>query len=93
MPLAQERIRVKCSGYFAFGTVKTRRPRRESSVRHGLKSTSARFAGANPHGLGQIADKDFPIADLVTHRYPLAEADLAFREFAAGRTGKVLLMM
>ncbi len=30
---------------------------------------------------------------LITHRYPLAEADSAFAEFAAGKTGKVLLTM
>jgi len=34
-----------------------------------------------------------PVESLITHRYPLAEADEAFREFAAGRTGKVLLVM
>lgn len=28
---------------------------------------------------------------LITHHYPLADAESAFREFAAGRTGKVLL--
>lgn len=31
------------------------------------------------------------VAKLITHHYPLAEADTAFQEFAAGRTGKVLL--
>jgi len=30
---------------------------------------------------------------LITHRYPLAAGDEAFREFAAARTGKVLLVM
>jgi len=30
-------------------------------------------------------------ASLITHHYPLAEADTAYREFAAGRTGKVAL--
>ncbi len=34
-----------------------------------------------------------PAASLITHRYPLAEAEEAFREFAAARTGKVLLTM
>ena len=33
-----------------------------------------------------------PIDRLVTHRYPLAEADEAYRMMAAGRTGKVLLV-
>lgn len=33
------------------------------------------------------------VTSLITHHYPLAEADVAFREFAAGRTGKVLLTM
>ncbi len=31
------------------------------------------------------------VEKLITHHFPLAEADSAFREFAAGRTGKVLL--
>ena len=33
------------------------------------------------------------VGKLITHRYPLAEADAAYREFAAGKTGKVLLRM
>ena len=33
------------------------------------------------------------VPDLVTHRFPLEDAAEAYREFAAGRTGKVLLMM
>ena len=32
-----------------------------------------------------------PVETLITDEYPLAEADVAFREFAAGRTGKVLI--
>lgn len=31
------------------------------------------------------------VEKLITHHFPLADADTAFREFAAGRTGKVLL--
>lgn len=31
------------------------------------------------------------VQQLITHHFPLTEADRAFREFAAGRTGKVLL--
>ena len=34
-----------------------------------------------------------PVESLITHRYRLEEADDAFREFAAARTGKVLLVM
>ncbi len=34
-----------------------------------------------------------PVANLVTHRYPFEQAGEAFREFAAGRTGKVILTM
>lgn len=34
-----------------------------------------------------------PVASLITHRYPLSDAQAAFAEFAAGRTGKVLLEM
>jgi len=33
------------------------------------------------------------VESLITHRYPLAAGDEAFREFAAARTGKVLLVM
>lgn len=33
------------------------------------------------------------VEKLVTHTFPLAAGDQAFREFAAGRTGKVLLKM
>ena len=32
-----------------------------------------------------------PIADLITHRLPLARGAEAFRLFASGQTGKVLL--
>ena len=32
------------------------------------------------------------VDSLITHHYPLAEADAAYREFAAGRTGKVALL-
>jgi len=34
-----------------------------------------------------------PVTDLITHHYPLADAQVAWQEFAAGRTGKVLLVM
>jgi len=33
------------------------------------------------------------VESLITHRYPLAAGDEAFREFASARTGKVLLVM
>jgi threonine dehydrogenase-like Zn-dependent dehydrogenase len=36
--------------------------------------------------------RGLPVARLITHRFPLAEAETAFREFAAGRTGKVVLL-
>jgi len=36
--------------------------------------------------------KGLPIARLVTHRFPLMQGAEAFRLFAAGQTGKVLLM-
>lgn len=39
-----------------------------------------------------LVHRGLPAGDLITHRYPLAEADAAFREFAAGRTGKVALL-
>jgi L-iditol 2-dehydrogenase len=32
------------------------------------------------------------VDSLITHHYPLAEAEIAYREFAAGRTGKVALL-
>jgi threonine dehydrogenase-like Zn-dependent dehydrogenase len=32
-----------------------------------------------------------PVNQLITHRYPFSVADTAYREMAAGRTGKVLL--
>lgn len=35
--------------------------------------------------------KGLPVAKLVTHQFPLAQADEAFRLMAAGKTGKVLL--
>lgn len=31
------------------------------------------------------------VEKIITHHFPLAKADAAFRDFAAGRTGKVLL--
>jgi threonine dehydrogenase-like Zn-dependent dehydrogenase len=34
-----------------------------------------------------------PVRDLVSHRYPMAEANAAYAEFAAGRAAKVLLVM
>lgn len=33
------------------------------------------------------------VGELVTHHFPLAQASIAYREFAAGRTGKVVLVM
>ena len=33
------------------------------------------------------------VGDLVTHSFPLSDAAAAYREFAAGRTGKTLLVM
>ena len=34
-----------------------------------------------------------PVASLITHRYPLSQAQTAYSEFAVGRTGKVLLRL
>lgn len=36
--------------------------------------------------------KGLPVASLITHHYPFSEAEAAFREFSAARTGKVLLV-
>jgi len=36
--------------------------------------------------------QELPVATLITHHYPFAEADAAFREFAAARTAKALLV-
>ena len=33
----------------------------------------------------------FKATNLITHRYPFAEVATAYTEFAAGRTGKVML--
>jgi threonine dehydrogenase-like Zn-dependent dehydrogenase len=32
------------------------------------------------------------VAKLITHHFPLAEADRAYREFVEGATGKVMLV-
>lgn len=47
------------------------------------------FAGEFPEMLA-LYRAGFPAADLITHRFPFAEADTAYGEFAAGRTGKVM---
>jgi threonine dehydrogenase-like Zn-dependent dehydrogenase len=43
-----------------------------------------------PHMLG-LFRQGLAVDKLITHGYSLAQADTAFREFAAGRTGKVVL--
>ncbi|MHB9032043.1 MAG: zinc-dependent alcohol dehydrogenase [Anaerolineae bacterium] len=48
------------------------------------------FAGEFPEMLA-LYRRGFPIADLITHRFPLSEANTGYAEFTAGHTGKVLL--
>ena len=36
--------------------------------------------------------RGLPVADLITHRFPFTDAAAAFRKFAAGETGKVLML-
>lgn len=36
--------------------------------------------------------RELAVAKLITHHFPLAEADAAYREFVAGATGKVILI-
>lgn len=40
-----------------------------------------------------VVDRGVPLARLITHRYPLAQAAEAFRIFDAGATGKCVLVM
>ena len=39
-----------------------------------------------------IADRNLPIEDLVTHRFPLEQAKEAYRIFQEGQTGKVMFV-
>ncbi|MCE5258100.1 MAG: zinc-binding dehydrogenase [Chloroflexi bacterium] len=48
------------------------------------------FAGEFPEMLA-LYRAGFPAADLITHRFPFSEAGAAYAEFAAGKTGKVML--
>ena len=40
----------------------------------------------------ELYRQGLPVADLITHRFPFADADTAFQKFAAGETGKALLL-
>jgi threonine dehydrogenase-like Zn-dependent dehydrogenase len=35
-------------------------------------------------------NKNIPLKKIITHRYPLTEAEKAFNQFSAGGTGKVI---
>ena len=39
-----------------------------------------------------IVDRNLPIDDLITHRFPLAQAQEAYRIFQEGQTGKVVFV-
>lgn len=43
------------------------------------------------HPMADLYRRGLRVEKLVTHRFPLGQAGTAFEEFAAGRTGKVLL--
>jgi threonine dehydrogenase-like Zn-dependent dehydrogenase len=66
----------------------------EDFVRRDITATGAWFYHfAEFPRMLELYRQGLPVGRLVTHRYPLEQADEAFREFAAGRTGKVLLAM
>lgn len=48
-------------------------------------------------GLAEVArfvvERDLPLGELITHRFPLGQAEDAYRLFDQGRTGKVVLEM
>jgi threonine dehydrogenase-like Zn-dependent dehydrogenase len=39
-----------------------------------------------------IIDRNLPIEDLITHRFPLEQAQEAYRVFQEGQTGKVVFV-
>ena len=39
-----------------------------------------------------IVERKLPIEDLITHRFPLDQAQEAYRVFQEGKTGKVVLI-
>ena len=46
--------------------------------------------GQHEEIVAHVLDRDIPLEELITHRYPLDRAEEAFRVFDSGATGKVL---
>ncbi len=50
------------------------------------------FTAPDYYRILELHRRGLQVADLITHRFPLDEADEAFRVFASGQSGKVLLV-
>jgi threonine dehydrogenase-like Zn-dependent dehydrogenase len=50
------------------------------------------FDRADVPGMLDLYRRGLPVDELVTHRFPLEDADEAFKTFASGESGKVLIV-
>lgn len=86
---------VRCQGTVAVMGDKEKcaiAPGRQVMYRETEVIGSLYFDRADVPGMLDLYRRGLAMAELVTHRFPLAQADEAFKTFASGESGKVLIV-
>ena len=85
---------VKVGGQVIFNGEQGDVPMNVSSefIRRDITATGSWFYHFREyHDMLELYRKGFPVASLITHRFPFAQAQEAYDLFAAGKSGKILL--
>ncbi|MBI2939378.1 MAG: zinc-binding dehydrogenase [Chloroflexi bacterium] len=92
--LALDAVRVKGKvGFVGENSALTINPSKQIIHKELTVVGSWYFTSADYHEILALYRRGYRVDHLITHRFPIEQADLAYRTFAAGETGKVLISL